>query len=164
MPTRSELADLLAIPASDVFAPCADNHAITQLFVAVARDHEIFALWDVLREGLGRGWSAYYTAARSDRGFRIGLRPLGRRAEFLAAKLHVTAQGAKLSSSRPFGALNRRPLLERDRQRSAALRGFLAALPQTRRTGPFLGVATGYDHAQALSAAADLLPRRHPPC
>jgi hypothetical protein len=161
MPSNAELADLLAIPAGARFAPCAANHAITETFVSLARPWESAALWEVLREGFGRGWAAYFTAATGDRGPRIGLRAVGRRAEFVVATIHVTARGLKFSSSGVFGGARRHPILGPDRARSPALVAFLDALPRIRRTGVFF--AEVYDHDQVLDAATELLPRHHPP-
>lgn len=161
MPSHAELADLLAIPGGARFAPCAANHGITETYVSLARPEELALLWDILREGFGRGWAAYYTAATGDRGPRIGLRAVGRRAEFVVATIHVTTRGIKFSSSGVFGGARRHPILGPDRGRSPALSAFFESLPRVRRTGVFF--AEGYDHPTILEHAGDLLPRHHPP-
>ena len=161
MPTRGEISDLLAIPARPGFVACAANHAITATYVAVSKTDEIEAFWSLLREGFARSWSAYFTAATGDRGIRIGPRLDGRRAGFVAAKLHMTAEGLKLSSNRKFGGFSREKVLLRDRSPSPAFRSYVAALPSGARTAPFFDPV--YDHTRMLVATAGLLPRFHPP-
>lgn len=164
MPTRDELDDLLAVPAIPRFVTCATNRALTANYAALAPLEELDLVWEILREGFGRGWAAYYTAAGSDRGLRIGLRVPGQRAEFLVAKVHMTTQGIKFSSSPAFRRFNRENILAPGGRKSAALEEFLTAIPDLpthRRTGPFFDPA--YDHGLVLAAANGLLPRDHPP-
>ncbi len=164
MPTRDELDDLLAVPAAPNFLTCATNRALAANYAALAPMEELDIVWDILREGFGRGWAAYYTAAGGDRGLRIGLRLPGQRAEFVVAKVHMTSQGIKFSSSPAFKKFNREKILSPGGRKSAALEEFLSAipaLPAHRRTGPFFDQA--YDHGRVLAAASGLLPRDHPP-
>lgn len=161
MPTRSELADLVAVPAIPDFAPCAANQAITATYVAVSKPSELESLWSLLREAFARDWSAYFTAAGGDRGLRIGPRPRGRRAILVAARIHLTAQGMKLSSHRRFGGFNRQAILGPDHAPTTELLTFLAYLPPVPKSRPLF--APSYDHDHVLAATRGLLPRDHPP-
>jgi hypothetical protein len=164
MPTRDELGDLLAVPTTPLFSTCATNGALAAAYASLAPLEELDLVWEILREGFGRGWAAYFTAAGGDRGLRVGLRMPGRRAEFVVAKIHMTTQGIKFSSGPSFGKYNRERICGPDGLKSTALDGFLAALPvlpARRRTGPFFDPT--YDHGQVMAAAVGLLPRDHPP-
>lgn len=161
MPTRSEIADLLAVPALPPFRPCTANHAIASTYVSVSKPDELAMLWTLLREGFARDWAAYFTGAGGDRGLRIGPRPRDRRAIFVAARIHMTAQGMKLSSHRRLGGLNRVPVLTPDLAPTPACQDFLASLPPVLRTGPLF--CAPYVHADVIAAAGHLLPRALPP-
>lgn len=164
MPTRDELGDLLAVPATPPFAACDANRALAAAYAALAPLEELDIVWEILREGFGRGWAAYFTAAGGDRGLRVGLRMPGQRAEFVVAKIHMTTLGIKFSSGPSFGKYNRERICGADGRKSGALDAFLAALPvlpPRRRVGPFFDPA--YDHDRVMTAAVGLLPRDHPP-